>query len=275
MQRRSFLELIGLSAVSTPSFAQTSQKPAGETRPLAGQWRFALDRDAAGLKEEWFARDLPDQIALPGILQAQGFGDEIGVDTPWVAALPRDMRWYLLPQYKPYTMPGNVKVPYLSQPPRHYLGLAWYQREIEIPAAWAAKRVTLFLERPRWETTVYVNARRIGSCRSLVAPHTYDLGTLPPGHHRLSISIDDRMILPYRPDGHSVSDALGATWNGIVGKIELAATSPVWIEDAQLYRQARFRHPPRRQRQHVREMGGNRRLRGTRSAPGRIGPALE
>ena len=43
------------------------------------------------------------------------------------------------------------------------------------------------------------------------------------------------MILPYRPDGHSVSDALGATWNGIAGRIELTATSPVWIDDAQVF----------------------------------------
>ena len=43
------------------------------------------------------------------------------------------------------------------------------------------------------------------------------------------------MILVYRPDGHSVSDAEGSTWNGIVGRIELAATSPVWIDDAQVF----------------------------------------
>jgi hypothetical protein len=43
------------------------------------------------------------------------------------------------------------------------------------------------------------------------------------------------MILPYRPDGHSVSDALGGTWNGIVGRIELTSTSPVWIDDAQAF----------------------------------------
>jgi hypothetical protein len=39
----------------------------------------------------------------------------------------------------------------------------------------------------------------------------------------------------YRPDGHSVSDALGSTWNGIVGRIELSATSPVWIDDARVF----------------------------------------
>ena len=93
--------------------------PAGEfTQSLAGQWRFSMDRTDIGAREQWFNRDLSERIELPGILQAQGYGDEISVDTPWVAALPRDMRWYLLPQYKAYTQPGNVKVPYLSQPPR-------------------------------------------------------------------------------------------------------------------------------------------------------------
>ena len=152
-----------------------------------------------------------------------------------MAALPRDMRWYLLPQYQAYTKPGNVKVPYLSQPVKHYLGVAWYQRDIAIPAGWRENASVLTLERTRWETTAFVDDKQIGSCRSLVAPHEYDLGMLSPGKHRLSIRIDNRMILPYRPDGHSVSDAEGSTWNGIVGKIELAATSPVWIDDAQVY----------------------------------------
>jgi beta-galactosidase len=218
-------------------FATLVAVPAGASEPinLAGQWRFAMDRTDTGVKEEWFARELADRINLPGILQAQGYGDEISVDTPWVAALPRDMRWYLLPQYKAYTQPGHVKVPYLSQPPRHYLGVAWYQRDFEIPPSWRDKRVHLFLERPRWETTVWLDDRRIGSSNSLVAPHEFDLGVVAPGQHRLNIRADNRMILPYRPDGHSVSDALGSTWNGIAGRIELSATSPVWIDDAQVF----------------------------------------
>ena len=208
---------------------------AEESLSLAGTWRFALDRDDTGVKDQWFSHDLTDHITLPGILQSQGYGDDISVDTPWVAALPRDMRWYLLPQYKAYTEPGKVKVPYLSQPVKHYLGVAWYQRDIDIPATWQQKRVVLTLERPRWQTTAYVDDKEIGSCTSLVAPHIYDLGALSPGKHRLSIRIDNRMILPYRPDGHSVSDAEGSTWNGIVGKIELTATSPVWIDDAEVF----------------------------------------
>jgi hypothetical protein len=202
---------------------------------LSGQWRFSIDRADVGVTEGWFKRDLPDKIKLPGILESQGYGDEITSATKWVAIL--GTKPYMTdPKYDRYKVAGNVKVPFLSQPPRHYLGAAWYQRDIEIPAAWQGKRVHLFMERPRWETTVWIDDKRIGSCNSLVAPHEFELGLLTPGKHRLSVRADNRMIIKgYRPDGHSVSDALGSAWNGIAGRIELTATSPVWIDDAQVF----------------------------------------
>ncbi len=239
MDRRTFLKtVIGSSLLSNNLAHAFAEKTMGGMRmPLGGGWRFAMDREDTGVSQQWFARDLSGRIRLPGILQSQGYGDEISVDTPWVAALPRDMRWYLLPQYQAYTKPGNVKVPYLSQPPRHYLGLAWYQRDLDIPPGWKGKRAHLVLERPRWETTIWVDDSRVGSNNSLCAPHEYDLGVLTPGRHRLTVRADNRMsVVPgYRPDGHSVSDALGSSWNGIAGRIELRATSPVWIEDAQVF----------------------------------------
>ncbi|HEY4381361.1 MAG TPA: hypothetical protein VGN01_13505 [Acidobacteriaceae bacterium] len=240
LSRRKFIALTGATAAHAAALyaAPTPPTPArAGTQSLAGQWRFALDRDDAGVKETWFGKDLAatTKISLPGILQTQGYGDDITAETQFIAALPRDMAWYKLPQYAAYTKPGNVKVPYLSQPVKHYLGVAWYQRDIEIPAAWKGKRVGLTLERTRWQTTAYLDEKELGTCHSLVAPHEYDLGVVAPGKHRLSIRIDNRMILPYRFDGHGVSDAEGSTWNGIVGRIELAATSPVWIDDAQVF----------------------------------------
>lgn len=201
---------------------------------LAGVWGFALDQADAGVREEWFSRALPQTINLPGVLQSQGYGDEISTETPWVLSL-YDRLWYLREDYRAYTQPGHVKVPFLSQPPRHYLGPAWYQREVLIPEDWRDKRVVLTLERPHWETTVWVDERKAGSNNSLVAPHVYNLGALAPGKHRLTIRIDNRLLLPYRPDAHSVSDSLASSWNGIVGKIELTATDPVWIDDVQVY----------------------------------------
>jgi hypothetical protein len=229
--KRTHLLFLFLAAMASSAFAQAA------SINLAGDWRFAMDRDDTGVTDSWFSTTLKDKIKLPGILQAQGYGDDISVDTPWVAALPRDMRWFNLPQYEPYTKPGHVKMPYLSQPPKHYLGVAWYQRDVEIPASWANQHVRLTLERARWGTTAWIDDRQIGTQDSLVAPHEFDAGTVAPGKHTLSIRVDNRMtVVPgYRPDGHSVSDALGGAWNGIVGKIELTESSPVYIDDAQVF----------------------------------------
>src|SRR5919112_5428176 len=43
------------------------------------------------------------------------------------------------------------------------------------------------------------------------------------------------MLMPYRPDAHSVSDSLAGSWNGIVGRIELNSTGGVWIDDARVF----------------------------------------
>jgi beta-galactosidase len=233
---------VGLAGCTNQQSADRPSALVAPTVSLAGSWRFALDRGDVGTSEQWFARDLADKITLPGVLQAQGYGDEIRTDTPWVVGLG-DAWWKLQPESlrAHFSQPGKVEVPFLSQPPRHYLGAAWYQREIEISDAWQGKRVHLLLERPHWETTVWVDDRKIGSDRSLVAPHEFDLGTLTPGKRRLSIRIDNRQIVRdpqndgHGVDAHAVSDALGATWNGIAGRIELSATTLVWIEDAQVF----------------------------------------
>jgi beta-galactosidase len=245
--------LLTLTLLTATMFASQTNA-AAQTTSLAGQWRFALDRSTEqttggatmpaltpgdGITQEWFKRDLPDRIQLPGILQAQGFGDEITPTTPWVAALG-DAWWQLQPAAlrEHFSQPGRVEVPFLSQPARHYLGAAWYQRDLEIPASAKGRHFKLYLERAHWQTTVWLDNQAFPPNDSLVAPHITDLGLLAPGKHRLTIRVDNRTQLPavgHLVDGHSVSDALGATWNGIVGRIELQATSPVWIEDAQVF----------------------------------------
>ncbi len=227
--------IVYLLLCSAPSglFAQvnTSLK---ETISLGGLWRFALDRDDCGIDEQWYCRTFPGRITLPGALQSQEYGDPIGIDTPWVLSL-YDRYWYLRKDFKEFARPGNAKVPFLCQPPRHYLGAAWYQRTIDIPVDWQGRRIGLFLERARWKTTAWIDNNPIGSQDSLVAPHVFELGLLSPGQHKLTIRVDNRMQMNYRPDGHSVSDSLGSTWNGIVGKTELYSTSPVWIDEVQAF----------------------------------------
>lgn len=234
-----------LALLVTPVWLHAADAPAANVLPLAGQWRFALDptgtawdstapENDARNSAAPFNKVLSDKIQLPGALQSQGYGDEIAMDTPWVAAL--GVRgWINNPELARFTQPGDVKVPWMAQPVKHYLGMAWYQRDIEIPQSWAGKRVELYLERAHWRTIAWVDDKRFPYEESLVGPHVTDLGLLTPGKHRLTIAVDNRMLYRQRVDGHSVSDQMGGTWNGLVGRLELRATSPVWIDDAQVF----------------------------------------
>ena len=127
------LSLLWLLIAAT--FPAQAAEPGFQPVSLAGEWRFALDRAGIGQEQRWFAQNLSDRIRLPGALQSQGYGDPIGTATPW-ALLAYDRFWYLREDYKAYAEPERTKVPFLSQPTRHYLGAAWYQREIDIPASW-------------------------------------------------------------------------------------------------------------------------------------------
>ena len=136
---------------------------AEEMLSLGGEWRFQLDRT-----------------------------DAVTLETKWSGAIGhRD--FFAKPEYAPYRQPGNVKLPFFLQPEKHYVGAAWYQRDIEIPQHWQDRRVVLTLERPHWETQVWVDDRPIGMNNSLSTPHDYDLGTgLTSGKHRLTIRVDNR-----------------------------------------------------------------------------------
>ncbi len=207
---------------------------AGQAMSLAGPWRFQLDRSDAGLDDRWHERTLPESIRLPGSLPAQGVGDEVTVGTRWTGNIV-DRSWFTSPDYEPYRQPGNVKVPFWLQPEKYYVGAAWYQRDVEIPSEWLNKHVALVLERPHWETRVWIDERPAGTCNSLSTPHQYDLDPITPGKHRITIRVDNRMIVNVGENSHSVSDHTQGNWNGIVGRIELAARDGIWIENQRVF----------------------------------------
>lgn len=201
---------------------------------LAGKWRFDLDRADAGMAERWFARPLAHSFRLPGSLPEEGVGDDVTVDTSWTGSII-DRSFFDAPQYAKYRQPGNVRVPFWLQPEKYYAGVTWFQKSVDVPSAWSGRRVALFLERPHWETRVWVDERFIGANDSLGAPHEYDLGRLAPGHHTLTIRVDNRRIVDIGENSHAITDHTQGNWNGIVGRIELQSTPLVWLDDLQVY----------------------------------------
>lgn len=199
-----------------------------QTCDLAGIWRFEIDKEDRGFAEHWEKRRLTQTITLPGCLQAQGYGDAISEDTPWVQSL-YDALWYQRGEYA-YAQENGTKVPFLSQPPHHYTGKAWYQKTIFVPEKSDGFVGRLTLENTKWKTTLWIDGECKGSIVSLCAPHVYETGALSAGEHTVTLCIDNGWQLPYRPDGHGVSDALGATWNGVAGAITLELFNGIWIE---------------------------------------------
>jgi hypothetical protein len=205
-----------------------------QTIDLAGLWQFQTDRDEVGVNDKWYNRTaLNDTITLPGSMPQRLKGDVPTVRTQWTGSL-YDSSFYFNPALEAYRHDGNLSLPFFLTPSRHYVGVAWYNREVSIPQNWKGRRVTLTLERPHIQTTLYVNGERVGRQNSLCVPHTYDLTDyLRPGRKNLlSIRIDNTMRdVPVGIDSHSVTDQTQGNWNGVVGRIELTATAPIALTD--------------------------------------------
>jgi len=103
---KTLLPLLLLSVATGLAVGAPPLHTAPAALDLSGAWRFALDRADVGLPEAWFERRLPEAIQLPGVLQAQGYGDEISTNTPWVLSL-YDKNWFLREDYKPYAGPAS------------------------------------------------------------------------------------------------------------------------------------------------------------------------
>ena len=204
---------------------------------LSGKWNFQIDREDAGMKEQWFNKSLDESINLPGSMPEKLKGDNVTARTQWTGSL-YDSSYYFNPYMEKYRIEGQVKLPFFLTPDKHYVGVAWYQKKVTIPSDWKGKRILLFLERPHIETTVWVNTKEIGMQNSLCVPHVYDLtSAVTPGKPcRITIRVDNRIKeINVGPDSHSITDQTQGNWNGIVGKIELQTTPKVYFDDIQVY----------------------------------------
>jgi len=205
------------------------------TLDLAGQWRFKLDPNNVGIDNHWCTVRLTNRIKLPGSTAENGYGDDVSINTNWTGGIV-DRSWFTDPAYEEYRRPGNVKVPFWLTPAKHYVGPAWYQRQINIPKSLADMRITLFIERCHWESRVWIDDKPAGIQDSLSTPHVYDLtGLLSLGQHLLTIRVDNSLKYDVGENAHSVSDHTQSNWNGIIGRIELRTTDKVYIDDIQIY----------------------------------------
>jgi beta-galactosidase/beta-glucuronidase len=202
---------------------------------LAGEWKFRIDSLDTGIRDHWYGDELEGAIVLPGSMAENGLGDEVTLSTPWTGSIS-DSSYFKEDSYERYRQPDNLKIPFWLKPVKYYAGAAWYQREVVIPGNWEGKRVILTLERCHWESHVFINDREAGTGNSLSTHHQYDITSLlKSGNNRISIRIDNRIILPVGVNSHSVSDHTQTNWNGIIGEISLTAHSPVYTKSIRIH----------------------------------------
>jgi hypothetical protein len=206
------------------------------TIDLAGEWRFQIDSLDKGVEQQWFTRKLTDAIKLPGSMTTNGKGNDVDMHTPWIGNII-DSSWFFKPEYAAYRTRGNIKIPFWLQPVKYYKGAAWYQKTVNIPAAWKGKLLEMFIERSHWETTLWIDGKEIGMQNSLGTPHVFNLTqALTPGAHQITVRIDNRVKgFDVGQNSHSISDHTQSNWNGMVGKLALTARSPLFVQDVQLY----------------------------------------
>lgn len=219
----------------------TISAAAAESIDLAGSWRCELDRANTGHTQRWFDRALGGTIPLPGSLEASRLGDAVAVDTTWTGGI-FGRAYFTDDDYAPYRRAGNIKFPFWLQPDTHYTGAAWFQREITVPENWQGQRLVLSLERPHWKTTLWLDGTEIERRDSLSVAHEYDLGTaVPAGRHRLTLRVENQLDPDVGENSHSVSDHTQGNWNGIVGRLVLTRTAPIWVDELQINPHAKDR----------------------------------
>ncbi len=217
------------------SFTGCSQRSAS-TIDLSGEWQFRTDPDDRGIDEKWYTTDLPESVHLPGSMVENGKGENITFETQWTGTLKNHF-WFNDENYAPYTSAENVRIPYWLQPEKKYTGAAWYRKTIVIPEGWEQQHVKLNLERPHWESDVWINGEHVGTQNSLAVPHVFNVTSfLKTGENTLAIRIDNR-VKEVDPgiDSHSITDHTQSNWNGIVGNLSLNASGKIFLDNVAVF----------------------------------------
>ncbi len=199
MSSRCFLPLVLACA---PAWAQSWQSLENHPRPdlarpwlnLDGTWRFDFDPEDRGLKEEWF--------------QSHTFTKEIKVPFCWQSAL------------------SGIQ-------DTEYNGVAWYERDVTIPAD-AGPRVFLVFGAIDWSATVWVDDKEVASHEGGYVPFDVEITDVAKSGQTVKLTV--RAVDSTDPDlptGKQVGwyTRTGGIWQTVY----LESRGASYIEQAHVY----------------------------------------
>ncbi len=180
---------------------------------LRGEWEFvSFDKAKPYRNGVWpkmykettkFWKD-SRKIRVPGCWEAQGVG-EPGDSVSWDA-----------------TWDDNIK------PLRHRLmGECWYRRNVEIPSAWAGKRIWIKFGGVKNAGWVWVNERQVAYIDNYCATEKYEITDLVKPGETAKVVVEVTNLRPSRKGLMGVHHK----WGGIYRDVELEATPQTFIDD--------------------------------------------
>lgn len=232
-----FAFALGILAISSPAHSDDMT----HELDLSGTWAFQIDEADSGLEEKWFSKALPETVELPGSMPEQKKGRRVDSETEFTGSIWKNYEggetWKDDENYKPFLKKDEFRFPFWLVSEYHYTGPAWYQRTFEVPENWSQSEIQLLLERPHWETQVWLNEKPLGMQNALGVPHRYQLtSALKSGKNTLTIRIDNRLKdIDVGRDAHSISDNTQSNWNGIVGDIKLVRFPSVSVSNVAIF----------------------------------------
>ena len=179
---------------------------------LKGEWSFKIDSLNIGEKEKWYnkqAFDSDQTVTLPGTTDTNKKG---------IYNLESNETTHLTREYK-------------------YVGKAWYQKKINIPAEWTGKKITLYMERTK-PSKVWIDGKFAGTSSNISTPHIFDITDLVTiGEHIVTVMIDNAGGVPPQllENSHAYTESTQTNWNGIIGDIHLEAKPKYSIDMIDVY----------------------------------------
>jgi hypothetical protein len=204
--------------ISISSFSQSKNIVS-----LAGSWKFKADSNAIGEAQHWEMSTLSGTIKLPGSTDDIRLGNQLPIFKSALGNKPPD------------DYPKDADYGMLTRKHK-YIGVAWYQKKINIPANATNQTFSLYLERVLWRSKVWVDGKLSGEpIDYLSSPHNHALGILSAGTHVITLMIDNRQIYPIGTLGHSYCPHMQTEWNGAVGNILLISKPLLSLNEVKVF----------------------------------------
>ncbi|HEX2807771.1 MAG TPA: glycoside hydrolase family 2 TIM barrel-domain containing protein, partial [Kineosporiaceae bacterium] len=184
--------------------------PGVERLPLDGQWRFELFPTP---EQAISAVEVPkSRIVVPGCWTVQSFDDVHGVgDLPHYTNV--QMPWPQLPPHPPSANPTGV-----------------YERDLEVPASWAGRRVVLHVGAAESVLIVQVDGIDVGVSKDSHLAAEFDLTDVVRPGERATL----RLTVIKWSDATFIEDQDQWWHGGITRPVFLYSTPPVHLADVQI-----------------------------------------